>query len=134
MARTTTVQCALLLPLVAAACFPREASAAYPVFLKDDRGRTVRVDSRPRRIVVAGSALNTEILVDLGARDRILGVTQSSENPEEVRQISSVGLPLAPNVEAILKLQPDVVIGAVGPTRAALESGPMNIVVYTGGR
>jgi iron complex transport system substrate-binding protein len=47
--------------------------ADYPVTVTDDRGKTITIPKRPERIVVAGTPLYTEILIDLGALDRIVG-------------------------------------------------------------
>ncbi len=68
--------------------------------------------SAPTRIVVAGIPLYTEVLLALGLQEAIVGVAESPENPEEVQPLPKVGLVWAPNLEAILDLEPDLVLGA----------------------
>ncbi|MDW8141136.1 MAG: ABC transporter substrate-binding protein, partial [Candidatus Bipolaricaulota bacterium] len=46
--------------------------AEYPVKVRDDRGREITISKRPERIVVAGTPLYTEILIDLGALNRLV--------------------------------------------------------------
>jgi len=95
----------LLLGLVAVA-------QQYPVTLIDNRGLEIRIEQQPNRIVVAGIPLYTEIMVDLGAVDRLVAVASSPDNPPEVADLPKVGESFAPNVEIILSMGPDLVLGA----------------------
>jgi iron complex transport system substrate-binding protein len=95
--------------------------ADYPVTVTDDRGKTITIPKRPERIVVAGTPLYTEILIDLGALDRIVGVSESADNPKEVEKLPKVGPAFNPNTEIIISLKPDVVFGAIGAVRETLE-------------
>ncbi|MFQ6090859.1 MAG: ABC transporter substrate-binding protein, partial [Candidatus Bipolaricaulia bacterium] len=90
------------------------------------------IPARPERIVVAGTTLYIEILLDIGAGDRIVGVTSSPDNPPEVADLPQVGPSYSPSVEAILALEPDLVLGAWGEVRGRLEEA--GIVVLTTGR
>ncbi len=94
----------MLLGLVASA-------QQYPITVIDDRGIEVTINSQPNRIVVAGIPLYTEILIDLGALDRLIAVASSPDNPPEVASLPTVGPSFSPNVEVILSLEPDLVLG-----------------------
>lgn len=106
--------------------------AEYPVKVRDDRGKEIVIPKRPERVVVAGTSLYTEILVDLGATKRIVGVSDSPDNPPEVAQLPKVGPPFSPNIEVILSLKPDVVFGAYGAVRDSLERA--GLIVVTAGK
>ncbi len=102
--------------------------ADYPVTITDDRGKQITITKRPERIVVAGTPLYTEILIDLGALNRIVGVSESADNPPEVANVPRVGPAFNPNVEAIISLKPDVVFGAIGAIRDTLERAGLIVV------
>jgi iron complex transport system substrate-binding protein len=63
----------------------------------------------PRRIVSLAPAL-TEILFALGVGDRVVGVTTYCDYPAEVAEIERVGGFVNPSVEAVLALEPDLVL------------------------
>jgi iron complex transport system substrate-binding protein len=100
--------------------------------IKDDRGKTLAIPARPTRIVVAGTPLFTEILFDIGAGERLVGVTDSPDNPPEAQNVPKVGPSLQPNVEQVIALKPDIVFGAVGPARDALEAAGLLVVTPIG--
>ncbi len=52
----------------------------------------------------------TEILFALGAGDRLVGVTSWCNHPAEASRIARVGDFIKPNIEAILSLDPDLVV------------------------
>ena len=98
------------------------------VVIVDDRGKEIEVPLPVERVVVAGTSLYTEILVDLDAKELLVGVTDSPNNPPEVADVPRVGSPFQPNVEVILSLEPDVVLGAVGDARDRLEAAGLVVV------
>ncbi len=100
----------------------------FPVTVVDDRGQEITIPERPERIVVAGTTLYTEILLDIGAGDRIVGVASSPDNPPEVADLPKVGPSYSPSVEAILALGPDLVLGAWGATRDGLEAAGVTVL------
>ncbi len=102
--------------------------ADYPVTVTDDRGKAITIPKRPERIVVAGTPLYTEILIDLGALSRIVGVSESADNPPEVANVQRVGPVFNPNTELIIKLKPDVVFGAIGAVRETLERAGLIVI------
>jgi len=89
------------------------AGAAFPVTVTDDVGREVTIAARPARIVSLAPA-NTEIVAELGALDRLVGVTTYCDYPAEVADIEKVGDFIGPNLEAIAALDPDVVLLTTG--------------------
>jgi len=103
----------------------------YPVTVVDDRGVEVTINSQPNRIVVAGPPLYTEIMIDLGAVDRLIAVAESPDNPPEVADLPTIGPSFSPNVEVILSLEPDLVLGPgdYGGVRGNLEA--VGITVLT---
>jgi len=106
---------------------------SYPLTVVDDRGKEIAIDASPQRIVVI-LPLYAEILCDLDADDRIIGVAESPNNPSQLMGLPKVGSAFSPNVEVIISLEPDLVLGARdwGGERGKLESA--GITVLTVGR
>ncbi len=65
--------------------------------------------SPPQRIVSLAPSL-TETLFALGLGERVVGVTRYCANPPEVQSLPQVGGFLDPNFEAIVSLEPDLVV------------------------
>jgi iron complex transport system substrate-binding protein len=65
---------------------------------------------RPPQRIVSLSPNVTEIIYGLGAWDKIVGVTMYSDFPPEAKTIPNVGGWVNPNLEAIVRLKPDLVI------------------------
>lgn len=63
----------------------------------------------PRRIVSLVPAV-TEMLFAIGAGDRVTGVSSFDRFPPEVRSLPKVGGLLDPDLEAIIRLRPDLVV------------------------
>ena len=85
------------------------AHAAPGFALGDQTGRTLALPAPPRRIVSLVPSV-TEILFALGAEDRLVGVTDFCDFPPAARAKPRVGGMVAPNLEAIVALRPDVVV------------------------
>jgi iron complex transport system substrate-binding protein len=85
--------------------------------------RTPAVPGHPQRIVSLAPSL-TETLFALGVGDRVVGVTRYCAYPAEARELPRVGGHLDPNFEAIVSLEPDlvVVIPSSHENRRRLES------------
>jgi iron complex transport system substrate-binding protein len=66
----------------------------------------------PRRIVSLGPS-TTEALFSIGAGDRVVGRSRYCDWPPEAMKLPALG-GLEPDVEAILQLQPDLVVGPSG--------------------
>lgn len=76
----------------------------------DDRGIPVHCGSKPERIVSLVPSL-TETLVDLGAEERIAGVTKFCVHPDHIRrERPRIGGTKGINIGAVMDLEPDLVI------------------------
>lgn len=77
---------------------------------KDQIGRTVTVPKIPSRIISLVPS-QTELLVDLGLRDKIVGITKFCVHPKELRQeISVVGGTKKIHLNKIAALNPDFIL------------------------
>ena len=84
------------------------ASAAVSVV--DDAKRTVTLPSPARRIVSLAPHA-TEMLFAAGAGARIVGVAEFSDFPPEAKRIPSVGSGVSLDLERIIQMKPDLVVG-----------------------
>ncbi|OBY86028.1 ABC transporter substrate-binding protein [Delftia sp. JD2] len=97
------------------------ASTGTPYTVTDMRGRHVRLERVPQRIVSLLPSL-TESLCALDACERIVGVDEFSNHPARVAALPKLGHTFAPLVEATVRLRPDVVLMAYSaPVIAQLE-------------
>jgi iron complex transport system substrate-binding protein len=116
-----------------AICFATSAGRAQSksVSVTDDVGREVRIVQPVQRIVSLAPSV-TETIYALGAQDRLVGDTNYCDFPPEAKQKTHVGSVMAPNLEEIVALKPDVVIASKAGNRIetvrALES--LHIPVY----
>ncbi|MFO7871147.1 MAG: helical backbone metal receptor [Kiritimatiellia bacterium] len=87
-------------------------------------------EDTPRRVVCLAPNY-VETLIDLGLRDRIVGVTTSSDYLDEVKTVERVGLYAKPGLEKIVSLEPDLVLCAsfVGQKKTAERLKEMGIRV-----
>jgi iron complex transport system substrate-binding protein len=76
---------------------------------RDMTGREVTLPSPPRRIVSLVPSF-TEIVYAVGGEDRLVGVTDFCDHPPAARQKRSVGGMVAPSLETIVALTPDLVV------------------------
>lgn len=111
-----TLLCLLLLSLL----FSPHANAA-DIAVRDDAGRQVVLEQAARRIVSLAPHA-TELLFAAGAGDRVVGVVGNSDYPARARDLPVVGSAASLNLEAIIALQPDLVVAwKSGNNGAALE-------------
>jgi iron complex transport system substrate-binding protein len=75
----------------------------------DDMGRAISIEKSPERIVSHVPSI-TEILFALGLGDRIVGVSDFCDYPEEAKSKPSVGNYFNPSIERIVALNPDLVL------------------------
>ncbi len=85
-------------------------SSPLCVSFKDSLDREITLEGSPQRIVSLAPSI-TEILYFLGLGDRVVGVTQFSYYPPEAKLKPKVGSYIDLNVEKIISLAPDLVIG-----------------------
>lgn len=87
----------------------------------DALGREIPVPAPPKRLIALAPNL-TEILYALGLGDRVVGVTNHCNYPPEASLKPKVGSYIHLNVEQIINLSPDLVIGTVdGNERYVLD-------------
>src|SRR3989304_9614576 len=83
-------------------------SSLFAKTFTDDLGRKVELSQPPERIISLAPSI-TETLFYLGLGDRVAGVTDFCDYPEEARKKPSIGWIIRPNVEKIILLKPDLV-------------------------
>jgi len=98
----TLAGCGQLLPGTPALADP-------PIRVLDDAGHTVVLESPARRIVSLAPNL-TELLFAAGAGDAIVGTSEFSDYPAAALGIPRVGGGGGLDIEAIIALQPDLVV------------------------
>lgn len=77
----------------------------------DQMGREVRVPVRVFRIVSIVPS-QTELLIDLGLKDRVVGITKFCVHPVQLRREKAVvGGTKKVNIDKVRALQPDLIIG-----------------------
>ena len=97
-----------------------EPLSAYPVTLND-----TEILKAPEKIVSLTPAY-TEILFEMGYGDRIVAVSDYCDYPENVKELPKAASSANPDIAAIKKLSPDLVITAtpiVTKDRISLEAG-----------
>jgi len=82
----------------------------------------------PQRIVALAPSL-TETLFALDLGERVVGVTRFCSYPPEAQELPEVGGYLDPNYEALVSLQPDLVILMQSHTEAERRLGSLGIPV-----
>jgi len=98
--------------LAAAACQAGPAPSGGPLDLTDGLGRQVALAAPAQRIVSLAPS-NTEILFAIGAGSQTVGRDELSDFPTAAVTVSSIGSTFGQlNTEAIVALQPDLVLAA----------------------
>jgi len=107
------------------------AVARTELSFKDDLNRQLTL-SVPVNSVVSLAPSFTETIFALEAENKLKGVTNFCNYPEEAKQIQKVGDFFNPNVELIVSLKPEVVFSVRGiqeNTIATLEKNGIKVVV-----
>lgn len=108
------------------------APATRTRIVVDEVGRKVAVPIDTRRIVTLAPNL-AEIVYALGAQDRLVGVSEYSDHPPAAKTKPSIGMPVNPNLEAIVGARPDVVLAttSINFAKTADALARLGIAVYT---
>lgn len=85
-------------------------SPARAATLTDMLGRPVTVPDGPMRVVSLAPSL-TEIVFALGRGDWLAAVTDFCDYPPEARSKPKIGGPTTPDLERIVRIRPDLVLG-----------------------
>ena len=118
----------LLAALALTLLLPQTAAA---LTVTDQTGRRLDLPRPPVRIIsLVPSA--TEILFTIGAQGRLVGRTDFCDYPAEARRKPSVGGMLAPSLEGIVALKPDLVVATPAGNRHETfdQLGMLNIPVF----
>ncbi len=128
---------ATVVPPTATPVSPKPTAAAtpaagYPLALKDDLGREVKLAARPARIVSLAPSI-TEILFAVGAGPQVVGLTKYCNYPADAaqgREIIGGFSAKTISVEKIISLKPDLVFAAGAthkPVSEALEAAGVTV-------
>lgn len=98
--------------------------------MTDGRGKEVSLASVPSRIVSLVPS-TTETLHAFGCAERLVGVTRFCVHPDEVRELPRVGGTKDVEIERVLALEPDLVIGNCEEnTREVFDELEAHVPVY----
>ncbi|MBQ6657184.1 MAG: ABC transporter substrate-binding protein [Ottowia sp.] len=117
---------AALLALAAAVAPAREAAPAIRVV--GDDGHAVQLAAAPQRVVSLLPSL-TESVCALDACARLVGVDRYSTWPPSLAQLPRLGGGHDPDIEATLRLRPDVVLMPMGNERGAARLRELGVPV-----
>ena len=97
----------------------------------DGLGREITLESTPERIVSLAPS-NTEILFAVGAGSQVVGRDEFSDYPAEAASIEVIGGSFGEyNVEAIVALEPDLVLAAeINPPELVQQLEDLGLTVY----
>jgi iron complex transport system substrate-binding protein len=117
---------AMLGALLLAAC-----TAQAEVRVTDDYGRPVVLEAPARRVVSLAPHL-TELMYAAGAGERLVGAFAYSDYPPEAAKLPRVGSGSEIDLEAVVALEPDLVIAwpQSGSTRAVERIAALGVPVF----
>lgn len=114
---------------VVALCWIGIPQAQHKI-LRDALGYSHILDAPPHRIISLAPNV-TEILFALGLSDRVVGVTRFCNHPPEARAKPKIGGLVDPDIEKILSLKPDLLIGFRGnPLRVIQRLRDLHLSVF----
>ena len=93
---------------------------AFNVTITDSTGTEITLTKKPERIVSLAPS-TTEILCALGLEDKIVGRTKYCNYPESIMALPEVGGTSDPNIETIVDLNPDLVVGATHVSEEVID-------------
>ena len=88
--------------------------------IKDDLDFPFVMTSPPQRIISLAPNI-TEILFDLDLGEKVVGVTRYCDFPEKAMKKEKIGGMIDPNLEKIIALKPDLIIGFRGNPLRIIE-------------
>lgn len=95
----------------------------------DFDGNAVTAVGTTGRLVSLAPAI-TEILFHIGADAQIVGRTDNCNFPDAAKQVPSVGSLFPPNLEAIVRTKPDVVMMTTGSVQLKEKLKSLNIPIF----
>ena len=112
------------------ACLSPVDKAGTFLCLTDSYNREIKLDSEPQKIISLSPGI-TEMIFLLHAEDKLIGISDYCNFPEETQNISKIGGLQNINIEKIISLQPDVVlIGSIIPKKEVekLEKSGITVI------
>lgn len=108
-------------------------ATVYPLVLKDDLGRTVKLVAQPKKIISMMPS-HTETLFAVGAGETVIGIDEYSNYPKlETDKLPKTGNGFVPNLEAIVALKPDLVLTDESSGSKLVQNlEKLGITVYAG--
>jgi iron complex transport system substrate-binding protein len=103
---------------LAAACFMAPFAHAAAIVITDDRGITLNLSAPAARIVALAPSI-TELVYAAGAGARVAAVPRFSDYPAEAAALPQIGDASSIDVERVLSLMPDLIIGWKSGNRAS---------------
>jgi iron complex transport system substrate-binding protein len=95
----------------------------FPLLVRDDLGRPVRVSTRPQRVLCLLPSF-TETVFALGGGDQVVGVDEYSDYPAATERLPKLGGLYDTQVERALALKPDLIlVSEASAAIASLSSG-----------
>jgi len=111
------------------ACLSPKDRAGTFLCLSDSYNREIKLDKEPQRIISLSPGI-TEMLFLLHAENKLIGISNYCNSPEETEQIQKIGGLQNINIEKIISLQPDVVlIGSIIPKKEVEKLEKSGIIV-----
>lgn len=130
--------CALIGLLPAAGCTqtnrvdaPNAAARTDLREVTDDLGRRIVVPAKIERVVSLAPNV-TENVFAVGAGSKLVGVTTYCDYPAEAQKIAKIGDTIAPNLETIIALKPQLIIASTDSQLEAFirRADAQNIAVF----
>jgi iron complex transport system substrate-binding protein len=107
-----------LLILLSASCVLLAHQVHAAVSVTDDAGHTITLN-RPAQRIVSLAPHTTELLYAAGAGDAVVGVSEYSNYPPQAAKIVSIGGSASLDIERIISLKPDLIVGWNSGNQAA---------------
>lgn len=117
LVRAMHLICRLLSRLVLGLCVSLTAHAA-DIAIADDRGRPVTLPAPAQRIIALAPSI-TELVYAAGAGAKLIGVARYSDYPAQAAQIPQIGDASRVDLERVLALEPDLILGWRSGNQAA---------------
>ena len=92
---------------------PLVSSVAWATDLTDVTGTAVHVQSHPVRIITLAPSLAELVCEFFGNGDRIVGVSEYTDFPPELKKIKTIGPYSHVNLETVFALKPDLVLATL---------------------
>lgn len=110
---------------------PESPPTPEPLIFTDGLGREITLE-QPAQMVVSLAPSNTEILFAVGAGEQVIGRDEFSNYPAEAMDLPSIGGSFGEyNLEAIIALEPDLILAAEINTAELVQSlEDLGLTVY----